>query len=94
MKFLFLLLSLNAMAIEVATVEETKPYTDVMFVFTDESLYSGLEKQWMTKSCKSRIVINNSVRENYAIRACRAEIVKFLLDSGYKTIDQAHTFVK
>lgn len=96
MKFvlLFLVVSFSAIAVEVAVLDETRNGTEIMFSFTDETLYPALDKLWVTSPCKTRFTMNGFLKENYANRWCRAELVKFIMNSGYKPIDLGRTFTK
>ncbi len=96
MKFvlLFLVLSVSASAVEVAVIDEWKNGSEIMFSFTDETLLPSLDKLWITSPCKTRFSMNGFLKETYTNRWCRAELVKFLMNSGYKPIDLGRTFTK
>ncbi len=96
MKFLFLglLVSASLHAAEVAVIEDAENGTEIVYYFTDDSLHASLEKAWLQIPCKPRLNLLGSLKENYVLRGCRAELVKFLLNSGYKTIDLGRTFAK
>jgi len=56
-----------------------------------------LDKQYMAHPCRVRSTQNGAnpiIRENTVARSCRGEIVKFLLNAGYKPIDQKGTYAK
>lgn len=88
MKFtlLFLLFSFTSYAAEVAVIDDTKN-GELMISFTEEPLYAAIDKAWATHGCKTRFNFNGALKETFAARACRAETIKFLLNAGYKPLD-------
>ena len=90
MKFtlLFLMISFSVHAVEVAVIDETKT-GDLMISFTDESLFTALDKTWLTYNCKTRFVFSGARKETFTSRSCRAETIKFILNTGYKPLDHS-----
>lgn len=88
MKFILfsLLFSYLVFAVEVAVIDETKS-GDLLISFTDESLYAALDKTWATQNCKTRFSFSGVLKETFTSKACRAETIKFVLNSGYKPLD-------
>ncbi len=81
----------NALATEVATIESYKPLNEIQLIVTDESFLSAVEKNFTAKNCRPRNAISNqgAVRENYFPKSCKASVIQFLLNNGYKA-DLAH----
>lgn len=97
MKFLLVLLfSVSASATEVATVDliQNKTTSAVLLSFSDASLYQALDKTWSAHQCKTWFTMSSPTRETYAPKACRAEVIKFLLENGYKSLGSDKTFTK
>lgn len=99
MRFLLLLICLtNAVyAVEVAILDTSSKLTELQFTLTDDALFQVLDKQYMAHPCRVRSTQNGAnpiIRENTVARSCRGEIVKFLLNAGYKPIDQKGTYAK
>lgn len=94
---LFFLLFTPAFAVEVATLQVLKPSQDQVLVVTDDAFRVELEKFFMARNCRSRQIINATIpgiNENHFPKSCRAEVIKFLLNSGYKADQQYSTFLK
>ena len=95
--FLFFLLASTAMAAEVATIEISKTTQEFTLILTDDALQAPLDKHFMTRSCKPRSNMNNqisTVREHMFPKPCRAEVIQFLLNNGYKADELFQTFTK
>lgn len=88
MIFFVLLFSLPSVAVEVAAIDETKS-GDIIISFTDESLYTALDKAWITHNCKARYTFSGALKETFAPKACRAEALKFILNTGYKPLENS-----
>lgn len=87
----------TAFAAEVATIEISKTNPEFTLILTDDALQAPLEKHFMTRSCKPRSNMNNqvsSVREHMFLKPCRAEVIQFLLNNGYKSDELFQTFTK
>lgn len=95
MRFLILLLtfSTSIFATEVTTFEPIRT-NELLFVTTDETLQSAIEKQYMAMNCRPRLNVNGTIREFYFPFVCRAEITKYLLNNGYKPDQHFRTFTK
>lgn len=95
MPLLILLLTLttSAFAAEVATLETTKS-NELLLVMTDEALQASVDKNYLAQTCRPRTNINGTLKEYYFLNSCRAELTKFLLNSGYKPDQIFRTFVK
>jgi hypothetical protein len=94
---LFFLFVSSAFATEVATIEKSKSNPEFTLILTDDALQAPLEKHFMTRSCKPRSNMNNqvsSVREHMFLKPCRAEVIQFLLNNGYKADPLFQTFTK
>lgn len=97
MAYLLLLLALSsyAAATEVSTIDFVKSTNDFYLVTTDGNLELTLDKKFMAQNCKARIKSTvGSLKEFHFPRPCRALIVQFLLDAGYKADDRFMTFTK
>lgn len=85
-----LLTSFMAFSAEVATID-TNPNNrnEILLIITEDSLQNSLDKSLSGHPCRPRIGNNNlvAIRENGFPYACRAEITKFLLNNGYKSVD-------
>lgn len=95
--FIFSLLSLNSWAVEVTTLSVNKVSANEMtLVSTDENFTSSMEKHFMARACKLRSGMNSIVplKEIWFPQVCRAEIIQFLLNNGYKADPHYYTFVK
>jgi hypothetical protein len=87
----------TALAAEVATIEMSKSNPEFTLILTDDALQAPLEKHFMTRNCKPRSNMNNqvsSVREHMFLKPCRAEVIQFLLNNGYKADQLFQTFTK
>jgi len=80
---------------EVATITNLKSSKEILLSLTDEKLFGDGEKKFMIHPCrfKTTTSFGSNFRENNLPQACRAEITKFLLNAGYKSLD-AKTFIK
>lgn len=94
MPLLILLLTLitSAFAAEVTTLENIK--TELYVVTTDETLQSNFEKNYLAHACRPRLSMNGTIKEFYFPTACRAEITKAILNSGYRPDQLYRTFSK
>ena len=91
MRFFYLisvLLSSSLLASETAVIYDHPSITDVRFVFTDPMMNTAADKYFSTTTCQLRFQAANSVRENIVTQPCKAEAIKFILNSGYKNIDR------
>lgn len=73
-------------ASEVATLDQYKPLNEIQLIVTDEGLLSSLEKHFASKACRPRSATSNqgTVRENYFAKSCKASVIQFLINNGYK----------
>lgn len=95
--FIFSLLSLNSWAVEVTTLNVNKTSAnELTLVSTDDSFSSSLEKHFMARACKLRSGMNSiiGIKEINFPQVCRAEVIQFLLNNGYKADPHFYTFVK
>lgn len=76
----------TALAVDVVTIDTAKSSNELTVVATDDSLNSAMDKQFVTRSCRLRYQNNAGVmvRENYFPKVCRAEVIQFLMNQGYK----------
>ena len=87
----------SAFATEVATIEFSKSTPELTLILTDDALQAPLDKHFMTRTCRPRSNMNGqatSVREHIFLKACRAEVIQFLLNNGYKADELFQTFTK
>lgn len=96
MAYLLLLLALSSYAAtEVSTIDFVKSTNDFYLVTTDGNLELALDKKFMAQNCKARIKSTvGSLKEFHFPRPCRALVIQFLLDAGYKADDRFVTFTK
>lgn len=98
MKFiLFFLLLTPVFAVEVATLQVIKPTQDQVLIMTDDAFRLELEKTFMARNCRPRQIMNATIpgiNENHFPKSCRAEIIKYLLNNGYKPDQRFMTFTK
>ena len=97
MPFLLLLLTLSSLtfAADVATLEDVQNSHDFYVVLTDSNLESSLEKQFLAQNCKpQQKSTTGSLREYHFPRPCRAQIIQFFLNAGYKADQLTKTFTK
>jgi hypothetical protein len=95
--FIGMLICSSALAAEVATLELSKSSNEIVLIMTDDTMNPSMEKHFMTKTCRARSYMNtqaSSVREHAFPKVCRAEIIQFLLNNGYKPDQQYATFSK
>jgi hypothetical protein len=79
------LFSTPGFALETATIAEST--IELRLVFTDPSMTPLVDRYFQTNTCAVRYGMSGSIRENQFALNCKAEIVKFLLNSGYKRMD-------
>ncbi len=92
--YLFLLTSLSLFAAEVVTLSKTVSNQDVRILVTDNDLMLSTEKTWASLPCKLRWSSNLlGQKEFWTPETCRAELMKTLLNAGYKPLDN-RTFIK
>jgi hypothetical protein len=91
---LIFLLSFSLFAAEVVTLSKSRTGPEVQFMATDESVVQAVEKTFLTHSCKVRTNLTaTTLKEYFVPSSCRAELMKIILNSGYKPLD-ARTFTK
>jgi hypothetical protein len=92
--YLVLLTSLSLFAAEVVTLSKVTSNQDVRIIATDNDLMLSTEKIWASMPCKLRWT-NNLLgqKEFWTPETCRAELMKTLLNAGYKPLDN-RTFIK
>ncbi len=83
-----LIFSFASHAVEIAVIDQARN-EELLISFTEESLYAAIDKAWVTNRCKIRYTFTGSLKENFAPRACRAEAIKFILNTGYKPLDNS-----
>lgn len=94
MPFILLFLSLSLMASEVTTLNLTRNKTELLLISTDETFLATMDKLLIIGQCKPRQnLVAMGLRENFVSVSCRAEMIKLILNAGYKPLD-ARTFVK
>jgi hypothetical protein len=94
MPIFLLFISLALMASEVTTLNLTRNKTELLLMTTDESLTASLDKTLLISPCKPRQnLIGAVLRENYISTNCRAEVIKIIINAGFKPLD-ARTFIK
>jgi hypothetical protein len=80
----------QAFAVEVVTLEASKSVQEITLVTTDETLNTSIDKHFAARACRVRYAMSAvSIRENYFYKVCRAEVIQFLLNNGYRP-DQFH----
>jgi hypothetical protein len=85
MPLILIIFSMARLAAEVTTLNLTRNKSELLMVTTDETLMATMDKLLLISQCKPR--------ENFVAISCRAEMIKLILNAGYKPLD-ARTFVK
>lgn len=94
---IILTFSLSSFAFEVATISsEQQSSSEQVLVLTDEALRTSLINFFAARPCKIRTSSNTSTstREHFFYKPCRAEVIQFLLNNGYKADPYFKTFIK
>lgn len=80
-------MSFHAVSAEVAVIDDIGSSSEISIAFTDEALYAAMNKAWAMIPCKTRFNFTPNYKVTATSSFCRAEVVKFILDSGYKPLD-------
>lgn len=95
--FILFFIATTAFAAEVATLELSKTSEEVTLIMTEDAIQATFDKYFMTRTCRPRSIMNtqaSSVREHTFIKPCRAEVIQFLLNNGYKADSLFQIFTK
>lgn len=89
----FLMLLSPAFAVDVTTLDSPKTGSELMLITTSETTQQQIEKQFVANQCRVRVGLQ-TIREYFFAKNCRATVIQFLLNQGYKPDSLFQTFTK
>ncbi len=95
--FSIIFISFQIKAAEVATMDLQKSSNEIVLILTDTSLQTELEKYFIAHNCRLQFGMNTiatQIRENRFTSVCKASVIQFLLNKGYKPSMDYKVFTK